>query len=1393
MDQNTYAYSIELSLNTSKASDQLNAFLGSISNIEQKIMDMTKVATNNINTIIGSVVNDIQQLQNVTNSLQVKPTTDIDGEERIVELAGELQYELRDIKDLRSQIGEFQNNSLEVAVKEQKQLDEFVETFSTIHDTIDDKNKLHKVELDLVKDEKNVIDNMSNSWLNVADNVGNINGQYANTARSLRQISDLLMLIDEEANNFITTNYRIYGSQQDIAQQARKLVIEYGMLRQETIEAMEVLGNMRMPVNELERYAQSIAKANRYTGVSIPSLSSYASRMRQVEMSAINIERQLEFTSEAMRKFGLDTSDVNGILNNTTRSAMEFELMFRGDIQMEKYDQLRMVVAGLGKQFGMTAEDTNLLFNTLEDPSKRMLFEQFAGQAINSVEDLAVAINNSGKRAAIYIQQLERQNLSAIELQIELDAVSEAYGFGSTKAMLMAAKLSETADKMGLNIGNAQELNKILQQAQRDGIDPFSEANSTLSMQFEILRDRGAALISYVLQPLSDMLLVVLKTINSTIDVIIDFAKSINKVIKDVEQLIPGIDILFESFKYGTVMIIGLTGALIGVATSFGLLRNAISLIEQTIVRIFTSLGQGLLSLGNSIRTVVIPLMALGTAFLMVGASAYMFSQAVATIAEKGWSGVGALIALTVAIGTLGVALVTLGVMAEATMPGMLVLSAGLLAVGASAMMIGKGMQYAASAFETTAMAVEQLSSGIITKFVSEIVNASLTLPIAAIGLYSASSNLQDAFYAINEAVQSIGDVSAITQQYQQLVAVMTQFTQSIYSIMTNIQSMGININETLTNLKNSIIAFGDINVDMLETSINKLSAIGWSLLTASLSFRMASKFGPIISGLADGISSLVDSADKLKSIDAKLFMNNVNAIAPIGIKLSEVAAGFNEGAQKIGVAALAFGSGILALADGADKLSNINMNDFYASVSVLRPMGVLLSEASTEFYNGAYQVGSSAEKFGDGIIALADGANAMNDVDMAKFATKISWLKPIGSHLELAADSFEYGVYNISGPAAELVPVMNNISKAFTSVNDIQFVTVTSQLVQASKQLGDVVMPLSDAIDGLSPLSDDLLTLSDGINKASSSLYSAGNNIISATNSMSQSAQPLSQFAAIISTTAETMRSTGESLLLSTEIIRLSANNLVISAQSFTTASKILSDNAYIMIDSVGGMSVVAFEMSNNINELVNALYGLSDISFDGISIATVDGLADINALSDGLYVASDRLYSAVVRFKAPADILSDSFFVISDAFNSIDSIGVNISDKIDQMAISIQSSAGRLVTIASIVNSAIIGASNTLRSTISEANDSIQAQTIPTVIVMNKTEGSRNVNKSDMLLEQQNQLLAKVVDIIGSMSNKDITKVINDAVNGAADKIIVNSGNNGDSGSMINQWIRG
>lgn len=713
VDPNIYALSIQLSLDAESAFSTLSTFSDNVVQVEQDVADAATRAIQQIDDIItradanlGKVASQIRDLSlegdNLASSLfnagEHIITMGDDSDQRMKDLKKQIDH-WEEIRDINEELTEFGEDELD-------RVEDYLGNIKQLIDVIQRKNLGHEEELGLVEDELSVANDIFSGFTDIGDAIDNNTTRQIAFADVLRMTLDLMKEFDKETENFVTTNYRAYGSQQQILQQTRMLSAEFGIFRDASIEAYKVLGDLAIPRDELERYSKVVAMANRFTGVGIQTLGEYSHRMRQAGMDAMATERQMVFFSEAMRKLGLSAQDLTRLMGETRVSAAELNAIFTGENPAQQYDQLRAVMGGLAKQMGMNVDVANrFMEGIVADPIQRAKFEAFTGVAINSMQDLQQAMVVGGAKAqdavAALRQELDAGRITGIEYQIQLDALSKAYGFGDKQAMLFATRLNEVADSMGLDLENAEDLEEALAAVRREISDPFAEANDTLTAQLRILTDSAMALIGLGLQPLIDILKEVIKWINYIIRVVTDVITTISEWITWLEELFPPLTYLFGAIKAGIGITMAFGLAIVFVAGVLGLIPGVINLVSAGIVGLFSAIGRGLQALGNAVRNVIVPLLALGAAFMMVGVGAYFFAQSVKIVAELGWVAIPALLGMVAVIIVLGIALVVLGGAAMSVAPGILVLAVGFLAMGAAVLMAGFGMKLFADALVT--------------------------------------------------------------------------------------------------------------------------------------------------------------------------------------------------------------------------------------------------------------------------------------------------------------------------------------------------------------------------------------------------------------------------------------------------------------------------------------------------------------------------------------------------------------------------------------------------------------------------------------------------------------------------------------------------------------------
>ncbi len=69
---------------------------------------------------------------------------------------------------------------------------------------------------------------------------------------------------NEDTEKFTAINYRAYGSQQQLLQSTRELSGQTSLLQHEALEAFMVLGNLKIPKEELSKYNGKSAVARAY-------------------------------------------------------------------------------------------------------------------------------------------------------------------------------------------------------------------------------------------------------------------------------------------------------------------------------------------------------------------------------------------------------------------------------------------------------------------------------------------------------------------------------------------------------------------------------------------------------------------------------------------------------------------------------------------------------------------------------------------------------------------------------------------------------------------------------------------------------------------------------------------------------------------------------------------------------------------------------------------------------------------------------------------------------------------------------------------------------------------------------------------------------------------------
>lgn len=977
IDPNIYALQISLSLDSAAAFQTLDTFEESLTSVEQSISDAAVKSLGQLDSMVVKIESSLQGLSSSikgmgTESDQLAVAMAYAGsnvdelgdnvDEQIKNLVKARDY-WEEIRDFNEEISDFAKNELDMTKTYIKSLDSLIKTITK-------KNSGHEREVDLVKSERPLWD----SLINAAESFLGSNDKIEKKQRSIWSImSSMLQTLEyytKATENFVTTNYRWYGSQSEILQQAALLSAEYGILNDRAIEAYRVLGNLRVPKEELDKYAESIAMANRFLGVGIEQLGMYAFRMKQVKMDAAGLEDQILFASEAMRKFGLSAEDINRILSNTKLSAAEINFFF-GQGSAEKYDQLRMVVAGLGKEAGYTSEQTEALFNTLMDPKNMMLFENAAGMSINTIEDLGAAFMKVGGRADDLTKQMEAAKVAGdqaqyLRLERELNAYAKSMGLGSGANLLMIRDLKAVADEMNINLATAEGYRAAMDALRQRAMNPFSEANEGLIAQLNLLRSNIFSLIQYAITPLADALAEVLKVVNWFAMKLASLLNVLGKVWKFFED-IPVIGAFFWAIRIGAGYVLLLVGSIIAFGAAISFLGGIMEMVYRGVVGFFDAIGRGLLRLGESVQRVMLPLLALGAAFMLTGAGAYLFAQSVSIIAQQGWAAIPALIGMVLAISILGAVLVGLAMLAQGPVAlGLLAVSAALLAVGATVWMIGAGFKLMAESANILANAIINLTnSGAIGEFADQLLSASWKLLVAAPMLAAAAIILVPAAVMLGAAGLLLAVATSI-------------FSFAIWSL----GDAGVKFKEGMQSLLDGTVLMSQIDFGLLIVGAANLIKAGLILTAAAIFFVPAAlAIGVAGAMLGYGLGLLSSGASQAAKINFEAMAANLlygaSILVWVGPVMFAAAVTLLPAGLTLAAAGLGLWLGALGVSKAADLLAGSGDKLLKASVDI-KEAAFPLAEALLRLGSAAYAAILVGPALLVGSLAILPGATAL-------------------------------------------------------------------------------------------------------------------------------------------------------------------------------------------------------------------------------------------------------------------------------------------------------------------------------------------------------------------------------------------------------------------------------
>jgi hypothetical protein len=1055
IDPNIYALSISLDLDTGDAIDSLGDFGDDILKIESQVADVAKKAIGDIEQAGESAIESLSKVKSSLGGL--------------IDISQNVASNL-DTKKIQQGTLDLSEKMVAKAKDENNIFAEMIDIITDIQQAIREKNELHEIEQGLIDDENLSLREMFDLW---SDIVIAVTGTVLAVDRLLEKIAR----ISEDTEKFVNANYRMYGSQMELLNTTRRLSYEYGIFYDTALEAMQVMGDLRVPRDELETYAKMVSMTNRVTGVAIPTIGRYANQLRMVGRSATQIEKHLNTLQEDMRKFSISADSMTRMLEQSTLAAMDLEFVFKDKDAPEKYIQTKMQAEALAKQLGIATFEAQELDKVLGDPKSVAMWQMALGRSIDEVEDfrqgMFAAANLYGGEM-LRLQQLSDKNV--IGASAQLQAYRDAYFGGSQAMQHYAMALRETADldkqmlKLSDKIANARDpgqvkqytkqlhelakerqleigdvdthieqikemakargpllknlkyQNYLLEQARKSALNPFLEANDSLIAQVRILRDRIVNLIKRAWEPLEKALKTVLKFVNAIIYGFVWIGDTIYEyLIKPLNKFTGGaLTTFIDLVALGAVAVAAFAVALFGLIPMLMVIPRFLISTAIAVRRFLLIIGRGLAQFANIVRIHVPVLLQLGAAFALVGAGVWLLGDAFRLVTAHGWDGIlmfGAMLAIVLAF-LIGFALIAKFL--TAAVAPLLAFGAAVALVGLGVYLFGRGIQFVVDAFKELINYLKDLTFGDLVDAFKNLVYAASLAGLAVSILLPAAVGLIIASVLISVAAGAL----IFSSEFLIAGGIMLTIAAGIIAFGAGIfllSATAIFIGAGLIFLSGIMMASG---ATMLVIGLGLLVVAGGLMVVASAALWFASF------ALNSAVAAISPSAIALLIAGTTLMIGGLTFLT--GAALLNIAAPmFLAAARAISEGAGEMFSGAMSLIPAVTALFGASIMLLAVSVPFGLAAGAILF-AGLVLWSASFWIGGAVArmakqsddfyKFADAMEQISNGFNVLRLV------------KP--SHLNDLADAFDAGVPKLAKSVKLLPKILSDLSNSLSSAN---------------------------------------------------------------------------------------------------------------------------------------------------------------------------------------------------------------------------------------------------------------------------------------------------------------------------------------------------------------------
>lgn len=1102
MDINSYALKIELQLDYTKVDESIDKFSKQLDGLESNI---SKAAAKAMGYVKDVAIEAAKAIGNLNKSLKsIDPN--LSRVQQIYDLMVKSTNQNQDSTLILSKdIAEALDSVLAKYFEQDKVLKEREEAYKDI-------SKHTQAILDIEDDIYKTIDKSNKAKQKGFDVHHQTNG-YKKLQRILYSyiqpfqiLADDLGSVVKATEDFITSNYRLYDSMHNLMLESKSVGAQIGLTDTEAAKLLKTLMHFNLPRKELNAYAVSLGKANRYLGVNEVLLSKQYAVLHKVGMSVEQTDKYMQNFAITMANTGAVAEDVTAILEDQNLSIIQLTRAYGGYNKVgieaaQRTQQLAVAFRALSKSYGFSPDtvtsDLSGIMEQLSEANMRVF--AFTGILVNNGETAMEALSIAGDRLRASYDQMRAAQARGDSVSAKVhQTVMQSMSGLSMDTIDLTMKVKDLQLEHFKATGQQLKFADALEKAKKD-MDPYSASIQSFAKQlndvYRILYPLHVALAAA-----AEVAMYFLMGVNWLIDSSIYLSEQFNKWLDTMEKsgglyadiaygirgigtalyYTVGVLILFGGVmltagvtigKFGTMLLGvlkllgGIPAMITGLATSVG---GFITSMASAISGGLQQIAIGINRFAKTIAKDVGVILATSVAFALFAASIYVISQAVVSLTKAGDGVIPVMFGMAAAIGIF-TAIFVASMIAIATTAG--VTAPLLIAAGAAFLLFAGGIAIISYGVAELVKAFTGLFDVMLTKlpsigpmlyslsqqvFVagSMLIVGSGMLMVGAITLSAAIGTLTIASTLLLASSGLIG-LALVGFSYYAIVfadSAKRFYDSSVYLVNASQNLISVTSNIHALSVASNGLAIAAANV--AKSSVLVVGSIGGMIVG----------FMSISGGIAYSVMALnvvlpimEYTADRMLASGIKfynsstMFKSAMDVMNTIGSVMAYVSRVTLDSSYNFNNAMSILDKSANAMFNVSIKLAAVSVL-FYASIGTFGYISDKFAIASTTIYNSARDFNNSSEEIVKGIdgIVLASTKLAEINQPLGDFRSSITSLVDLDT--------------------GKFIRNMKDISDGFKYMKDIdaEAVNNTVTISAAIAKFEDPIIKLANAVDKL-------------------------------------------------------------------------------------------------------------------------------------------------------------------------------------------------------------------------------------------------------------------------------------------------------------------------------------